>query len=133
MAVRVVVYFNLGPDFGGFRLAGRVRTDAHAAEFQELERALEAAHRLLRADDPNDWPPLTDAEMAPTIPRYRGRRGRMDFVEAESPEGVLMVVARALLPFPWWPLGGLAVYEAWQRDTDGSWAPAPREELAQKW
>ena len=133
MPIRVVVYLNVGPAFGGFRVAGRVQTDAHAAEFQELERAVDAARHLLSAHDPEDWPPLTDADAASAVPRYQGRTGQIDFTGGQSPEGVDIVVARALLPFSFWPLGGLAVYEAWHRGADGGWAPVPQEELAEKW
>ncbi len=133
---RVVVIFNLGPPFGGFRLAARAGLLGadNPAVFEALEQAIETAYTLLRAHPPSTWQQLAaDDFFTAAIPRYEDREGVIDV----TGDGVLRtpgdVLLRAFLPFRFWPLGGWAAYGAWHRESDDGWTSFNEEELRNVW
>jgi hypothetical protein len=133
---RIIILFNLGPPFGGFRIAARAGLLGfdNPAAFLALERAIDTAYTLLRAQPPDTWQQLAaDDSFAAAIPSHDGRAGVIDLTGdgVTSTPGVVLV--RAFLPFRFWPLGGWAVYGAWHRGTDGTWTPFSEEEMAGVW
>ena len=134
--VRIVVFFNIGPPFAGFRAAGRpgmLGLD-NAAAFEALEHAIQKAFVLLRAHPPSAWQELAAGDsFRATIPRFENREGVIDVTGDATHDEAGDVVLRAFIPFSLWPLGGWAVYEAWHLGTDGVWTPLSHEELATLW
>jgi hypothetical protein len=132
MPIRSVVLFNVGPPFGGFRLAvhpgvfGLNDTSA----FDALEDALVACHAALRSRPPSTWHDLPEAMFEPDI---RGRRASIDVTGDVTDTAGGDLVARARLPFQTWPFGGWVVHEGWHRAADGSWSPFTDGELARVW
>ena len=136
MSHRAVILFNIGPPFGGFRVA--VRPGAfglnNPAAFAALDAAIQEALSSLSAHPPSSWPGLhASGALAPTPPRFDGREGAIDVTGDATDDAAGDIVMRAFLPFPRWPLGGWAAYEAWHRDSSGMWTPFSEEELAIVW
>lgn len=135
MPLRAVVLLNIGPAFGGFRLAARpgvIGLDDPAA-FAALESAIEAAYTLLSAHPPSRWPALAGPGFASATPRLGEREGAIDCTVTATDDTAGEVWLRAWLPFAPWPLGGWAVYEGRHRAADGTWTPFSPEELAALW
>jgi hypothetical protein len=135
MPIRVVVLFNFGPLFGGFRFAtrpGMFGLDDPLA-FAVLERSVESAFTLLSAHDPADWAEVTPTGFDVAIPRLEGREGYIDGLGDGCISGVGEIILRACLPFQGWPLGGWVVYEGRHRAPDGTWTSFTAEELAEVW
>ena len=142
MSLRVVVLFNLGPPFGGFRAAARVPGSRlpgllgldNAAAFEALEQAIQQAFVFLQAHPPDSWRKLASADsFRASVPRLDDREGAIDVTGDATNDAAGEVMLRAFLSFPKWPLGGWAVYEAWHRDLDGVWTPFDEDELAGIW
>jgi hypothetical protein len=133
---RAVVIFNIGPPFGGFRMAvrpGMFRLD-HPAVFTVLEEAVQTAFSTLSRHSPDTWPQLHAAgELTAIPPRFDGREGMIDVTGNPADTSGGELVLRAFLPFSGWPLGGWAVYAAWHRQPDGTWSPFSEKELASVW
>ncbi len=135
MPVRAVILLNVGPPFGGFRLAARpgmLGLDYPDA-FVALERAIERAYTLLSAHRPADWPTIAQTGFDLAIPRLGEREGFIDFTGSAMSDEAGEVVARACFPFPAWPFGGWVVYEGRHRALDGTWTPFTTEELTRLW
>jgi len=132
MPVRSVVLFNLGPPFGGLRLAvrpGFLGLDAPSA-FGALEEAIAAVRDTLRSRPPSAWYDLPDTVFEPHI---QDRKASLDITGDVTDTTVAKVVVRALLPFRGWPFGGWVVHEGWQCAADGSWTPFTEDALADVW
>ncbi len=136
MPLRTVVLFNVGPPFGGFRLAvapGVFGLNSPAA-FEALERALGRAVHELRAHPPDTWVRLCEQGLgAESVPRLGDREGVVDLTGNAANDTAGDVALRAFLPFAAWPLGGWAVYDAWHRSADGVWTPFGHDELTRLW
>lgn len=136
MPQRALVLLNVGPPFGGFRLAVNpgIFGATGSAAFPALERIVYNLQSVLAAHRPDTWSRLveSDAMLGDPAELFGGRPGRVDFTcDPDSNTGD--VVVRAFLPFRVWPLGGWAVYDAWHREADGTWVPFAEEELAILW
>ena len=105
----------------------------HPIAFAVLEQALETAKSFLSPFSPQEWGGLPEAQLRALRPRWNGLEGGIDFAGEAFESGVGEVVARAFLPFRYWPLGGWAVYDGWRRSADGVWTPLGHEEAMQLW
>lgn len=135
MPLRSVILFNLGPPFGGFRLAVNPRLlgmEDHAA-FPALEEAIATAFTLLAAHQPSSWPSVAQEAFAAATPCLGGREGVIDCTSNASDQETGEVVLRAFLSFPGWPLGGWAVFDAQHRTAEGIWIPFTSDELQIWW
>lgn len=133
--MRIVVLFNVGPPFGGFRIAapGLFGLDDPAV-YETLEKATHEAFELLRAHPPSAWSQLAAGEsFRAAVPLFEGREGAIDVTGDATDDAAGAVVLRAFLPFAAWPLGGWAFYQAWNRGADGDWTPLSQDALAALW
>lgn len=136
MPQRTLVLFNIGPPFGGFRLAVNPHLfgASGSTAFPALERVIQNLQSVLAAHPPDTWSRLVESEgmIGDPAELFGGRPGRVDFTcDPASTTGD--VVVRAFLRFRLWPLGGWAVYDAWHREADGRWVGFAEEELAEVW
>ena len=132
MPVRSVLLFNLGPPFGGLRLAVRPGLFGlnEPSAFEALEHAIAAVQDVLRSHPPNTWHDLPNTVFEPHI---QDRTASIDVTGDVTDTTVATVVLRARLPFRGWPFGGWVVHEGWQCAADGSWTPFTDEALADVW
>ena len=136
MPIRRVLLLNIGPAFGGFRIAaapGRYGLDNPDA-FAALEQSVETAFSVLSGHQPAEWPSLAVTGLLDAArPRLGMLEGSIDCSGTEEGDGVLGVVVRAHLAFARWPLGGWIVYDGRFRAKDVSRSPFTSEQLALWW
>jgi hypothetical protein len=136
MPVRSVVLFNLGPPFGGFRSAvrpGALGLD-HPEAFAAIESALVQSFQRLSKTPFAEWKQLArEPASEQLVPRLGTRTGLIDFSVAQDSDGTRHLLARGILPFPYWPLGGWVVHDGRHFRPGGDVTPYTPEELAPVW
>jgi hypothetical protein len=133
--IRAVVLFNLGPAFGGFRVAvppGTYGLD-HPEAFEALEDAIDKAYALLAVLPPERWRGLSKDAYDMALPRLDDRVGVIHGSGTATSDAAGAVVLRASFPFRFWPLGGWVVYDGRHRSLNGTWSRFTHEELDECW
>jgi hypothetical protein len=136
MPVRSVVLFNIGPAFGGFRSAlrpGALGLD-HPEAFTVIEAALTKIFEQLAHTPFEQWRALARApESEHLVPRLGNRKGVIDFLVAQDNDGTRHLIARGMISFPYWPVGGWIVHDGRHFNPQGDVTPYTPEELAPVW
>ena len=135
-SLRTVVLFNLGPSFGGVRMAVRPGTlgldDAEA--FAAIEAVLSATFARIEQNPNDEWSRLRERLTSDaSLPSFGARSGSIEFTGGEDLDGTRHLIARCFLPFRAWPLGGWAVYDGRLFAVGGKVTPFTQEELGEVW
>ena len=112
--LRRIVLFNLGPAFGGLRIAlnPRVLGLANAETFAVLEAVVHATFARVERVPWDEWSSLGEHLASDTsLQALSPRAGFVDFHRHDASDGTRHLIARVFLPFHGWPLGGWAVYD----------------------
>ena len=134
--IRILVLFNLGPPFGGLRLAVHpaVFGVRDAEPYRNLEALVRAIFTRLEPMAAEPWSRVGEVLAADLELRaLSARAGVVDFGRREDPDGTRHVVARGFVPFRLWPLGGWAVYDGRHFGSSGDVSPYTEEELGVIW
>jgi hypothetical protein len=134
--IRTVIALNLGPPFGGFRIA--LRAGALGLNWPEAFAALEAAAstelQLLAALTPERRARMREEPLpARPPPQYGDRLGVIDGMMAPTEDRATLLLLRAIFPFRFWPLGGWAVYVGARIGADNQVETLSTEQLEKYW
>jgi len=134
--LRRVVLFNLGPPFGGLRMAVHAGALglADAETFTVLEAVVQASFARVEQVAWTEWSTLgehvaSDAALKALSPHA----GFVDFSRHDDADGTRHLVARAFLPFRAWPLGGWVFYDGRHFALAGGAFPFTEAELNEVW
>lgn len=135
MPLRTIVLLNIGPGFGGFRLALRTKGDRpdQAETYTALEQVLEHCFSRIAQFPWDEWTRAKQELHAVIAPLAEASLARVDMDAGEHSDGSRFVVGRVFRAFPFWPLGGHASYDGYHYTRDAVPTPYTHDELMQIW
>ncbi len=133
MSIRGTVWLQIVDPFDGPRIGPPLHMKWAAKNvniFHDLELVIAGVYKTIASQPPTAWQRLSETSQPPEI---NGRHIKLNVRTFENPDLDLVVLMRACLPFPAWPLGGWVVIEGWNRTNAGVWIPLTAEELGKIW
>jgi len=115
MAIRSIVILNIGPPFGGFRLAARAGFLGlnNRKIFEKLERGIDSIFEVLNKTAIDNWQnAIVNHSESKDFKKIMGSRpGIMDYSVDEETNGHVKLIVRACIPFRIFSFGGWTVYD----------------------